>query len=48
MEGCYPAGDHEKRELRKFKYAAKYIWGNDFEARAAKKNGNKESKKRMP
>ena len=36
MEWCYPAGDHDKRELRKFKYASKYLWGIDFETRAAK------------
>ena len=27
MEWCYPARDHDKRELRKFKYASKYLWG---------------------
>lgn len=36
MDWCYPADDNEKRELRKHKYAAKYLWGIDFEARAAK------------
>lgn len=36
MEWCYPADDNDKRELRKHKYAAKYLWGIDFEARAAK------------
>jgi len=36
MDWCYPADDNEKRELRKHKYAAKYLWGVDFEARAAK------------
>ena len=36
MEWCYPAKDHDKRELRKFKYASKYLWGIDFETRAAK------------
>jgi len=36
MEWCYPARDHEKREQRKFKYASKYLWGIDFETRAAK------------
>ena len=36
MEWCYPARDHDKRELRKFKYASKYLWGIDFETRAAK------------
>ncbi len=36
MEWCFPARDHDKRELRKFKYASKYLWGIDFETRAAK------------
>ena len=36
MEWCYPALDHDKRELRKFKYASKYLWGIAFETRAAK------------
>ena len=36
MEWCYPAGDHDTRELRKYKYASKYLWGIDFETRAAK------------
>jgi type I restriction enzyme M protein len=36
MEWCYPASDHDKRELRKFKYASKYLWGIDFETRASK------------
>ena len=36
MEWCYPAKDNEERELRKHKYAAKYLWGIDFEQRAAK------------
>jgi type I restriction enzyme M protein len=36
MEWCYPARDHDKREIRKFKYASKYLWGIDFETRAAK------------
>jgi len=36
MEWCYPARDHDKREQRKFKYASKYLWGIDFETRAAK------------
>lgn len=36
MDWCYPADDNDKRELRKHKYAAKYLWGIDFEARAAK------------
>jgi type I restriction enzyme M protein len=36
MDWCYPADDNEKRELRKHKYAGKYLWGIDFEQRAAK------------
>ncbi len=36
MDWCYPAADNEQRELRKHKYAAKYLWGIDFEQRAAK------------
>lgn len=36
MDWCYPATDNEQRELRKHRYAAKYLWGIDFEARAAK------------
>ncbi len=36
MEWCYPADDNDKRELRKHKYAARYLWGIDFKARAAK------------
>ena len=36
MDWCYPASDNEQRELRKHKYAAKYLWGIDFEQRAAK------------
>jgi type I restriction enzyme M protein len=36
MEWCYPARDHDTRELRKFKYASKYLWGIDFETRASK------------
>lgn len=36
MEWCYPAEDNDQRELRKHRYAAKYLWGIDFEARAAK------------
>ena len=36
MEWCYPATDGASREVRKSKYAAKYLWGIDFEARAAK------------
>ena len=36
MDWCYPAHDMAARELRKFKYASKYLWGIDFETRAAK------------
>jgi type I restriction enzyme M protein len=36
MDWCYPANDNDQRELRKHKYAAKYLWGIDFEQRAAK------------
>jgi type I restriction enzyme M protein len=36
MDWCYPATDTEQREQRKHKYAAKYLWGIDFEQRAAK------------
>ncbi|MFZ4701282.1 MAG: N-6 DNA methylase [Candidatus Methylumidiphilus sp.] len=36
MDWCYPTKNNEARELRKFKYASKYLWGIDFEARAAK------------
>lgn len=36
MEWCYPAHDPDERELRKHRYAAKYLWGIDFELRAAK------------
>ena len=36
MDWCYPAQDYEARELRKFKYASKNLWGIDFETRAAK------------
>ena len=36
MDWCYPVADNEQRELRKHRYAAKYIWGIDFEQRAAK------------
>lgn len=36
MEWCYPAANTETRELRKHKYASKYLWGIDFEERAAK------------
>lgn len=36
MDWCYPALDNDAREKRKHKYAATYLWGVDFEARAAK------------
>mgnify|MGYP000852737503 CR=1 FL=1 len=36
MEWAYPASDNDARERRKHKYAAKYLWGIDFEQRAAK------------
>ena len=36
MDWCYPAKNHDTREMRKFKYASKNLWGIDFEARAAK------------
>ncbi len=36
MDWCYPAADNRQRELRKHRYAAKYLWGIDFEQRAAK------------
>ena len=36
MDWCYPTRDHDAREMRKFKYASKYLWGIDFETRAAK------------
>ncbi|MBL7212308.1 MAG: N-6 DNA methylase [Desulfobacteraceae bacterium] len=36
MDWCYPVHDMDARELRKFKYASKYLWGIDFETRAAK------------
>ena len=36
MDWCYPADDNKQRELRKHRYAAKYLWGIDFEQRAAK------------
>ena len=36
MEWSYPARDHDKRKWRKFEYASKYLWGIDFETRAAK------------
>lgn len=36
MDWCYPAKDNDARETRKHKYASKYLWGIDFEQRAAK------------
>lgn len=36
MDWAYPASGNDARELRKHKYAAKYLWGIDFEQRAAK------------
>lgn len=36
MEWAMPADSPEKQELRKTRYASKYLWGIDFEARAAK------------
>jgi type I restriction enzyme M protein len=36
MDWCYPAQDVDARVLRKYKYASKYLWGIDFETRAAK------------
>ncbi|WNL34320.1 N-6 DNA methylase [Arcobacter cryaerophilus gv. pseudocryaerophilus] len=36
MEWCYPAETQEELDLRKWKYAQKYLWGIDFEARAVK------------
>ena len=36
MEWAMPAGTTAEQELRKSRYAAKYLWGIDFEARAAK------------
>ncbi|MDQ2971817.1 MAG: type I restriction enzyme HsdR N-terminal domain-containing protein [Pseudomonadota bacterium] len=36
MDWCYPATDNDQREQRKYRYAAKYLWGIDFEQRAAK------------
>lgn len=36
MDWCYPATDNDLRYRRKHDYAAKYLWGIDFEARAAK------------
>ena len=36
MDWCFPAATSEQREWRKHRYAAKYLWGIDFEQRAAK------------
>ncbi len=36
MEWAYPATSTSDLELRKHKYASKYLWGIDIEARAAK------------
>ncbi len=36
MDWCYPATHNDQRELRKHRYASKYLWGIDFEQRAAK------------
>ncbi|MDD2598247.1 MAG: N-6 DNA methylase [Kiritimatiellae bacterium] len=36
IDWCYPAVTSEQRESRKHRYAAKYLWGVDFEMRAAK------------
>lgn len=36
MEWAMPAKTTEEQELRKHRYASKYLWGIDFEARAAK------------
>lgn len=36
MEWAMPADTPEKQELRKSRYAAKHLWGIDFESRAAK------------
>ncbi|KFB76721.1 N-6 DNA methylase [Candidatus Accumulibacter cognatus] len=36
MDWCYPARDNDQRELRKHRYASRYLWGIDFEQRAAK------------
>ena len=36
MEWCYPVTSNDQQELRKHRYAAKYLWGIDFELRAAK------------
>lgn len=36
MEWAMPANTPEEQEIRKSRYASKYLWGIDFEARAAK------------
>jgi type I restriction enzyme M protein len=36
MEWAVPAKTPQEQELRKHRYAGKYLWGIDFEARAAK------------
>lgn len=36
MEWAFPAPTTQDQELRKHRYASKYLWGIDFEARAAK------------
>jgi len=36
MEWCYPAKTQDELNFRKWKYAEKYLWGIDFEARAVK------------
>ncbi|MFH1729811.1 MAG: N-6 DNA methylase [Pseudomonadota bacterium] len=36
MDWAYPTNNNESRELRKHRYASKYLWGIDFEERAAK------------
>ncbi|MCA0231883.1 MAG: N-6 DNA methylase [Bacteroidetes bacterium] len=36
MEWAVPATTPQEQELRKHRYAGKYLWGIDFEARAAK------------
>ena len=36
MGWCYPVSSNAQRELRSYRYAAKYLWGIDFEERAAR------------
>lgn len=36
MEWCYPADTSDKRELRKHKYASKYLWGIDISEKSAR------------